>query len=90
MKAKEKIEDLRQRIDNLWETIHNHSGAEAYAYTGLMNWFIDQSRQIRSFYEKGQMDRGDEIYNSTIKLIDEAGAIIRNTIYTMGIIHVSR
>ena len=77
MKTKEEVEDIRRRIDNLWETIHNYSGAEAYAYAGLMNWLINQSNQIRSFYEKGQMDKVDEIYNSSIKVIDEAEAVIR-------------
>lgn len=78
MKTKEEVEDIRRRIDNLWETIHNYSGAEAYAYSGLMNWLINQSNQIRSFYEKGQMDKVDEIYNSSIKVIDEAEAVIMN------------
>ena len=77
MKTKEEVEDIRQRIDNLWETIHNYSGAEAYAYAGLMNWLINQSNQIRSFYEKGQMDKVDEIHNSSIKVINEAEAVIR-------------
>lgn len=77
MKTKDEIEDICRRMDNLWETLHNYSGAETHECGRLMNWFINQSHYIRSFYERGRMDKVDEIYNSSLKLIDEAGAFIR-------------
>ena len=77
MKTKEEVEDICWRMDNLWETLHNYSGAEAHECGRLMNWFINQSHHIRSFYERGRMNKVDEIYNSSLKLIDKAGAFIR-------------
>lgn len=77
MKTKEEVEDICRRMDNLWETLRKYSGAEVHECARLMNWFINQSHHIRSFYEIGRMDKIDEIYNSSIKLINEAGAFIR-------------
>ena len=77
MKTKEEVEDICRRMDNLWETLHKYSGAEIHGCARLMCWFINQSNQIRSFYEKGQMDKVDEIYSSSIKVIDESEAVIR-------------
>ena len=77
MKTKEEVEDICRRMDNLWETLHKYSGAEIHECARLMCWFINQSPYIRSFYEMGRMDKVDEIYNSSLKLIDEAGAFIR-------------
>ena len=77
MKTKEEVEDICRRMDNLWETLRAYSGAEAHECGRLMNWFINMSHYIRSFYEKGRMDKVEEIYNSSLKIIDEAGAFIR-------------
>ena len=77
MKTKEEVEGICRRMDNLWETLHKYSGAEVHECARLVNWFINQSSHIRSFYERGRMDKVDEIYNSSLRLIDEAGAFIR-------------
>ena len=77
MKIKEEVEDICRRMDNLWETLHKYSGAEAHECGRLMNWFINQSPNIRSFHESGHVDEVERIYNSSLKLIGEAGAFIR-------------
>ena len=76
MKTKEEVEDICRRMDNLWETLHRYSGAEIHECCRLGNWFINQSPNLRKFYEKGMMEDVDEVYNSSLKLIEEAGAFI--------------
>lgn len=77
MKTKEEVEDICRRMDNLWETLHHYFGAEVHECARLMNWFVNQSPNLRTFYEKGMMEDVDEVYNSSLKLIEEAGEFIR-------------
>lgn len=77
MKTKEEVEDICRRMDNLWETLHKYSGAEIHECCRLMNWFINQSPNLRTFYKEGMMEDVDEVYNSSLKLIEEAGEFIR-------------
>lgn len=77
MKTKEEVEDLCRRMDNLWETLHKYSGAEIHECCRLGNWFINQSPNLRTFFEKGMMEDVDKVYNSSLKLVEEAGEFIR-------------
>lgn len=77
MKTKEEVEDICRRMENLLETLRKYSGAEIHECRRLMNWFVNQSPNILFFHKNGMQDDVDEIYDDSLKLIEEAGEFIR-------------
>jgi hypothetical protein len=77
MKTKEEVEDICRRMENLLETLRNYSGAEIHECRRLMNWFVNQIPNIQAFYKYNMHDEVDEIYEGSLKLIEEAGEFIR-------------
>ena len=77
MKTKDEVEDICRRMENLLETLRKYSGAEIHECRRLMNWFVNQVPNIRAFYGHGMQSEVDEVYEGSLKLIDEAGAFIR-------------
>lgn len=77
MKTKEEVEDICRRMENLLETLRNYSGAEIHECRRLMNWFVNQIPNILFFHKNGMWDDVDEVYDGSLKLIEEAGEFIR-------------
>ena len=77
MKTKEEVEDICRRMENLLETLRKYSGAEIHECRRLMNWFVNQVPNMLFFYKNGMWDDVDEVYDGSLKLIEEAGEFIR-------------
>ena len=77
MKTKKEVEDLCRRMENLLETLREYSGAEIHECRRLMNWFVNQIPNIQTFCKYNMYDEVDEIYEDSLKLIEEAGEFIR-------------
>ena len=76
MKTKEEVDDICRRMENLLETLRKYSGAEIHECRRLMNWFVNQIPNLQAFYKYNMYDDVEEVYNGSLKLIEEAGKFI--------------